>query len=332
MLRTTHGCSLFTHTLGVCLALWAAPIALAQSVPPADHPAGTTETSDRSAVSVSPDELALAYREKCARCHGVDGQGIADGYEKPFRTDQSVEEVAKLIVETMPEEDPEACVGDEARLLAEYIRQHFYPSSAENVSPRISRLTVEQYRNAVADVIGHFPISGSVDGSVGSADKRDDKTLDNQRSDLEVPGLRGDYYQSRGMNKADRLGLFRSDTRLEFDFAAGSPAPSISADQFAIIWQGGVIAEHSGHYEFRIQTANGARLYLNMDPQPNRRALRDDSSLAGQQALIDAWVGSGELREQGARVFLLGGRTYPIRLEFFKYLEDDASINMRSGP
>jgi hypothetical protein len=189
-------------------------------------------------------------------------------------------------------------------------------------------MTVEQYRNAVADVLSRFPVSNqpSVEASARGGG------LDNQTVDQGVPGLRGDYYQSRGMNKADQLGQYRSDLRMEFDFGTGSPAPSIAADQFAIVWQGGLIATQTGHYEFRLQTVNGARMYLNMDPQPNRRKLRDDSSLAGQTALIDAWVGSGELQEKTARVFLLGGRTYPIRLEFFKYLEDDASVKLEWKP
>jgi hypothetical protein len=53
---------------------------------------------------------------------------------------------------------------------------------------------------------------------------------------------------------------------------------------------------------------------------------------ARQPALIDAWVGSGEMRERSARVFLLGGRLYAIRLEFFKYLEKTASVKLEWKP
>ena len=51
-----------------------------------------------------------------------------------------------------------------------------------------------------------------------------------------------------------------------------------------------------------------------------------------QAALIDGWVSSGEMREHTARVFLLGGRHYPIRLEFFKYKEDVSSIKLEWKP
>ena len=73
-------------------------------------------------------------------------------------------------------------------------------------------------------------------------------------------------------------------------------APSYGR-QFAIIWQGSLSAQDSGFYEFRIKTQNGVRLYLNNDSSQCRRKLRDDSSVAGQSALIDGWVSSGKMRE-----------------------------------
>lgn len=294
---------------------------LAIALPTAHGDEPASEAKDAGTI-----DIAAVYKQQCERCHGADGQGVADGDVKPFQADQSLEKLTKLITETMPDDDPESCVGDDAVRLAKYILEHFQPGASVDDVPRISRLTVDQYRNAVADVIGRFaPQELSDDGDGGRRSR-------SRSRNGEVPGLRGEYYQSSGMNKADRLGHYRSDTRMEFDFGDSSPVPSISADQFAIIWQGSLSAEHTGYYEFRVTTENGARLYLNFDPQPSRGALRDDSSQSGHQALIDAWVGSGELRQRSARIFLLGGRTYPIRLEFFKYLEDDASVMLEWKP
>jgi hypothetical protein len=134
------------------------------------------------------------------------------------------------------------------------------------------------------------------------------------------------------MNKANALGQARVDRKVDFDFGENSPAEGITADQFAVIWEGAVIADDTGYYEFRIRTENGARLYLNRDQIDDRHKLRDDSSVAGQAALIDAWVSSGKKQEHTARVFLLGGRRYPLRLEFFKYLEKTASIKLEWKP
>ena len=285
---------------------------------------GRATEPDSSAEPVALEPAAVIFRTKCAACHGADGQGVADAYKKPLRGDHSLDELAQIIEETMPEENPDECVGEEARLLAEFVRREFYSRAGDLSAPRfaLARLTVDQYRNSIADTIGRLaPVQASPTDDWRFASRRRSPTDS-------VPGLRGEYYQSRGMSKADSLGQYRSDTRIDFDFGDGSPVPTISADQFTIIWEGGLFADHTGHYEFRVSTQNGARLYLNLDSQASRRRLRDDSSAAGQTALIDAWVGSGEMRERSARVFLLGGRTYPIRLEFFKYLEETASIKL----
>jgi hypothetical protein len=221
----------------------------------------------------------------------------------------------------MPAENPEECVGEEARAVATYMYHEFYSLPARHRQglgpmPRVelARLTVPQYQNAVADLVASFTPPPP---EAGSADQ---------------PGLRAEYFQSNGMNKADKLKQERVDTRLEFNFKDAGPTEDTSAAEFAIIWEGSLRTDDTGYHEFRVSTQNGARLYLNFDPQRRRGKLRDDSSDAGQAALIDAWVSSGQMREHTTRVLLLGGRTYPIRLEFFKYKEKDASIRFEWKP
>ncbi|MEZ6063002.1 MAG: DUF1592 domain-containing protein [Planctomycetaceae bacterium] len=307
------------HLLSLCVVLVSFAVCC---------PCGAAAGDEPAEVAIDP---AKVYAAKCARCHGDSGQGVADGHNEPLRGTQTIDELTKLIVETMPEEDPADCVGEEARLLAEYIHKTFY-SQAANDRPvvELSRLTVDQYRNVIADTIGRFAPGQPREQSDDDRPRRRSRRVATEEP--VVPGLRGEYFQSRGMSKADRLAHYSSDTHLEFDFGTGSPTPTILPDQFSIIWEGGLIAGATGHYEFRITTQNGARLYLNLDPQEGLRKLRDDSSAAGQQALIDGWVSSGKMRELSARVFLLGGRTYPIRLEFFKYLEDTASVKLEWKP
>ncbi len=270
---------------------------------------------------------ATIYKEMCARCHGAHGQGVPDGYKKPLHGTHTVAELAELIAETMPEEAPEDCIGEEARQVAEFIHERFY-SQGNPRAPRLTRLTVDQYRNAVADIIGSFT---SNPGSTSNrrADWRQAATTRSESPT--VPGLRGEYYQSRGMSKTDALGQYRNDTRIDFDFGEGSPAETITPDQFSIIWQGGFLANDTGHYDFRVSTQNGVRLYVNLDPRRGGGRRRGTSS-NGQQALIDEWVSSGEMREHTSRIFLLGGRTYAIRLEFFKYLEKTASVKLEWKP
>ena len=289
------------------------------------------------AVSLAADETAnghpgaAIYKDQCLSCHGSNGQGVPAEHDEPLYGDRSIKSLARLIERTMPEEKPETCVGEEALQVAEYIYHEFYSPEArreKGLMPRVTllRLTVPQYRNAVADLLGQFtpPPSGGR-GKRGQDDKDDSETATE-------PGLSAEYFQSKGMNKADKLLLERIDRGVDFDFGEGSPTEDITADQFSIIWQGAFLANTTGHYEFRVSTENGARLYLNSENAGRRRKLRDDSSVAGQAALIDAWVSSGKMRELTARIFLLGGRQYPLRLEFFKYKEKTSSIKFEWKP
>jgi hypothetical protein len=300
---------------------------------------------------------ADVYMAKCTKCHGADGQGVPGTHEVPLAGPRSVSELSRLIERTMPEDNPEDCVGDEARQVAQYIYDEFYSPAArlrKGLDPplqvELMRLTVPQYRNAVADVIGHFTPSPEESRRMLSEREPDRRRKNSAEPTSQPsqpaeaangslaapatpqPGFRASYYSSKGMSKADELALERIDTRIEFDYQGSSPAEGMPTDQFAIVWEGALTARETGDYLLRVTTPNGARLYLNLDPARGLRKLRDDSAAAGQSALIDAWVSSGKLREESARIYLLGGRQYPIRLEFFKYQEKNASIKLEWKP
>ena len=144
-----------------------------------------------------------------------------------------------------------------------------------------SRLTIRQHQNAVADLIAGFRGAGKWD---------------------EKRGLRGEYFGNRHFG--DRV-LERLDPGVHFDFKTGSPDPKIKPEEFSIRWQGSVLAPETGDYEFIVRAENGLRLWVNDDAKP----------------LIDAGVRSGKEVELTGTIRLLGGRTYPIRLEFFKSKE-----------
>ena len=82
-----------------------------------------------------------------------------------------------------------------------------------------------------------------------------------------------------------------------------------------------------------MRTPNGARLYLNADLREGDGNRRDDSDARRQLALIDGWVSSGEtVRDETGRVFLLGGRSYPLRLDYFKFKDKRGSIRIEWKP
>ncbi|MCA9219155.1 MAG: DUF1592 domain-containing protein [Planctomycetales bacterium] len=224
------------------------------------------------------------YRQKCAMCHGAEGEGVAEHYGKPLAGDRTVKDLAQVITDTMPEEDPDACVGEEAVQVAAYIHEAFYSevAQARRTKARIelSRLTVRQYQNSVMDLVGSFGEPSRWDGE---------------------RGLRGEYFKSRNFRGSDRR-IDRRDPMVDFDFGEASPGEDIDVNEFAIRWDGSVFAPDTGDYEFIVRTENGVRLWVNDTERP----------------LIDAWVRSGTDLEHRETIRLLGGRAYRLRLEFFK--------------
>lgn len=256
------------------------------------------------------------YFKMCASCHGKAGEGVEDKYEDALYGERSIASLAKLIDKTMPEDAEERLDAEGSLKVAEYIYHAFYSpeARARNNPPRIdlARLTNRQFRESVADLLGSF-IERFPPG--------------------EGAGLKGQYFQSDGMNKKSKAVLERVDKALDFDFGDGPPVENCAPDQFSIAWQGSLLVEETGFYDFRLSTPNGARLYLNRDFSRGDQNFRDDSDAKRQPALIDDWVSSGDMvRVKEARVFLLGGRSYPIRLDYFKFKENRGMVKLEWKP
>jgi hypothetical protein len=265
-------------------------------------------------TSVLPAQDGPAiYSEHCASCHGKNGEGVEDEVDEPLIGERSLASLSRYIDKRMPEDHPELLDAEQSQRVAEYIYGTFYSpeARAKNTPPpkaAFARLTNRQFRESVADLIGSF----------GKYTPPGEGT-----------GLKGQYFQSDGMNKKARKVLDREDTRITFDFEEGSPADGITADQFSIAWDGSIVAPATGWYEFRIRTPNGARLYLNGDRQDGDGNHRDDSGAKRQVALIDSWVSSGtDIRESTARVYLLGGRSYAMRFDYFKYQDKRGMVSL----
>ncbi len=266
--------------------------------------------------SVSGQEPARTgesiYRDLCASCHGGKGEGVAGKYSDPLYGERTLASLSKYIDKNMPEDKADELDAEGSALVADYIFQQFYSADARarNHPPRIdlTHLTNRQFQESVADLTGSF-LEAKPPGA--------------------PTGLRAEIYESDGMNKKSKLKKEREDAALDFDFGAGPPVEGCSAEQFSIAWEGSLLAEETGFYEFRLRTPNGARFYLNRDFRDGDKNFRDDSDARRQPALIEEWVSSGDVvREATARVFLLGGRRYPLRLDYFKYKEKAGSIRL----
>jgi cytochrome c553 len=240
-----------------------------------------------SLFSRKPDGPAI-YKQQCAKCHGPAGQGVKGKYNDPLVGDWSVEKLTRYIAKTMPEDKPGSCTGPHAEAVARYIHDTFYSreARARNQAARIElvRLTNRQHLLAAADLF-----------------RANDEPKISAGKGLSVVG-----YKSRTTRREDKV-LDRVDPKVEFDFGKDRPQwAGEGTNGFALNWTGSVIADESGDYEFVVKTANGIRLWVNDDDKP----------------LIDGSVSSFKGLEHTATLKLIGGRAYPLRLEFFKTSRD----------
>jgi len=113
-----------------------------------------------------------------------------------------------------------------------------------------------------------------------------------------VQGLRGEYFNNRYLH--GQPVLTRIDPMVDFDWASGSPAPVVNADNFSVRWSGKLIPEETGQYSLQTETDDGVRLYL-------------DSEL-----LIDDW-NDYVVKTNAVTVNLEAGCAYDIRLEYYEH-------------
>ncbi|HLN26782.1 MAG TPA: DUF1592 domain-containing protein [Gemmataceae bacterium] len=235
------------------------------------------------ADEVGPGERI--YRTHCALCHGASGEGSDEHYPHTLSGNRALPQLTRYITKYMPKDAPQKCTATEAEQVASYIYEAFYSKAAQERKkpPRIelARLTVRQYYNAVTDLVGSFRTPGPRN---------------------EQHGLHGEYFKSGTLHQGERA-LERLDAEIHFDFGISSPFPrKIDAKEFAIRWEGSVLARETGEYEFVVRTEHATRLWVNDIVHP----------------LVDAWVKSGNDIEHRASIHLLGGRFYSLRLEFSK--------------
>lgn len=262
-----------------------------------------------SAKDLSHHPGRAIYQKLCLECHGENGEGNDEHEVDPLVGTRDLASLAGRIERTMPEDKAELCVGEDARVVADYIYHAFYSAEAQArlrpVYPDVTRLTAPQLENSVADVIGSFL-------NVGHAPQ------------MEKRGLKGRYTlddrTKAGNNDFKREKFERDDPVIRFDYGSGIPplpdGMQSELTQFNVEWTGSVFAKATGDYEFTIRTRNGAKLYINEHD-------RD------KPPLIDAWVApDNEIREQSGTIRLVGGRRYFVRLEFFKYQEEKSLIEL----
>ncbi len=249
-----------------------------------------------AAMSVRADEPAglAIYNKQCVRCHGKAGEGTKE-YLRPLVGNRSLPQLIKYISRAMPEDAPGTCVGPDAEKVAAYIFDAFYSPAAQAriKAPRaeLQRLTVGEYRNAIADIVGSVR-----PGKLNAPQK----SFGKEKSAVDEFGLRGEYFNSEKRKRTSAFNRIDSVVALDFNSKDDADFEKLRTEELAANWTGSVLIPETGAYEFVVKTEHSAKLWVNDMKRP----------------LIDASVKSGNDTEFRGTIDLLGGRYYPIRLEF----------------
>lgn len=262
-----------------------------------------------AAFAANENSGELLFSKNCAPCHGAQAEGVPSEYDEPLVGNLSVAQLRSVIQETMPADNPGTLTNDQAEAIAAYLHREFYSPTAQQerkpVRKALARLTVEQHRLVLADLVGSFlpRVDSSSKTKLGST-KGSVPSKGNQL------GLRGSFYNSKVPGRSRNAAFHRIDSQINFDFGTETPDSRIArASRYAIRWEGSLLAPETGLYSFTIHTNQAARLQVN---QPLR------SKQDGEIYLIDAWIASKSQTEHKAKLYLVGGLQYPVRLEFSK--------------
>ncbi len=124
------------------------------------------------------------------------------------------------------------------------------------------------------------------------------KTSISARSSLlsQGDGLKAEYYDNIDFTN---LKVTRTDSTVNFNWVAGSPAASVDADTFSARWTGQVEAKYSETYKFYTTADDGVRLWVN-----------------GQQ-IINQFIDQPATESSGS-IALVAGQKYDIKLEYYE--------------
>ena len=243
--------------------------------------AETKQRQDKRSDEIMRAMGAQIYSTRCIKCHGGEGQGTEKFYRDALMGDSTVGELTALIANTMPEEDPDECVAEDARAVAMFIHHEFYGEAAQlrRRPPRkvLTRLTAEQLRQSLADLYGRF-------GPPASLDER--------------KGLDGTYFDGDRWKK-EKIKIKRVDPVIDFDFDHDGPGSGINPKEYYIHWEGALKVPVTGRYEIIVRSTCS----FTMDFGHKKRQLIDNHVQS---------EGKEEFRET---LLLTGGRSYPINID-----------------
>ena len=123
-------------------------------------------------------------------------------------------------------------------------------------------------------------------------------------------GLSGQYFDGPNFTGSS---LSRIDSKVDFDWGLGAPAPSLAPDDFSVRWVGRLEPRFSETYSLSTVSDDGVRLWLD------------------GQLLLDNWT-THAATEDAVSIALVAGRRYDIKLEFFEAAQHATARLLWSSP
>jgi len=121
------------------------------------------------------------------------------------------------------------------------------------------------------------------------------------KSEILSSPLRGEFFNNP--NLAGQPILNQESPTIDFDWEWGSPGKSVNANKFSARWTAAMTPRQTGEHAFRIAFTQAARVYLDDSP------IYDHWSADKNQA---------QLIEGSVRKSLTAGKTYQLRVEYYK--------------
>jgi len=122
----------------------------------------------------------------------------------------------------------------------------------------------------------------------------------------EQHGFKGEYFDNKDLSGTPDL--VRIDKQIDFNWRWGSPARSISNNNFSVRWTGSLVPPVTRTYHFSVIADDGVRLFL------------DD------ELLIDEWHDQSPHTYVASKK-LEAGHSYIVRMEYYEY-EDNACAHL----
>ena len=270
------------------------------------------------------DAGSRIYTQKCASCHGAKGEGVEGKYAGALAGDWSLARLTRYTAANMPDDAPETLTPAEAHAVSAYIFDAFYsPAAQARIHPvriELSHLTNRQYAVTVADLLGQFAVPAA--GRAAPAPAATEVTS----------GLAASYFNvaQRGRFDPAKLAHHGTDDTVDFVFPENGelrsrlalppldrpPTPNSTAPAgFSAQWRGSIFADETGDHEFVIRTPNSVRVWINADSEPR----------GGSEPSLDINVSTPASPDHRVTVRLLGGRSYPIAIDWWALPEKNGS-------